>query len=38
MKVVKWECPGYDEAQPDTCPGFVYPSPGTFPKGTTAEA
>lgn len=30
MKVVKWGCPGHADPQPETCPGFAYPVPGTF--------
>ena len=29
-QVVKWGCPGHADPQPETCPGFAYPVPGTF--------
>lgn len=33
MKVVRWECPGYNETQPYICRDFQYPVPATYTKG-----
>ena len=33
MKVVRWECPGYNETQPHICRDFEYPVPATYTKG-----
>lgn len=33
MKVVRWECPGYNETQPYICRDFEYPVPATYTKG-----
>lgn len=30
MKVMKFSCPGVSDPQPQVCPGFKFPVPGTF--------
>lgn len=30
MAMVRWECPGYTQVQPRTCPGFRFPVPGAL--------
>lgn len=33
MKVVRWQCPGYNETQPYICRDYEYPVPATYTKG-----
>lgn len=28
MAMVRWECPGFTDVQPQACPGFQFPVPG----------